>query len=178
MRSAFALVISASLLASACSASPPIHWAEGGSPVVLSRARWDRPDGPIDVLDDGRVLVGGSHVWTIDRVGRVVDEENSPIALLLPDGNLAGPDHKALGYIGQSNTSPPGESWAWVSIAPGGQVIRFDADGNRYAGGIWSGCEGPQIRVCALVTHLVALREQTSRSGVSVGVGFGMTVIR
>ena len=122
--------------------------------------------------------MSGSHVWSVDRVGRVVDGDNEPVALLLPDGNLAGTDHRGLGYIGEANTAPPGDPHAWVSIDPSGQVIRFDSDGNRYSGGLWSGCAGPQVRVCALVTRLVALRELAQRPNVSVGVGFGVTVVR
>ena len=65
---------------------------------------------------------------------------------------------------------------AWLAVVPNGQVIYFDDDGTRSAGGLWTGCEGPAHRTCTLVTHLIALRSymQRSQSGVSVGVGVGV----
>jgi hypothetical protein len=117
---------------------------------------------------DGEVL------FAIDRVGRIVDDENDPVALLFPDGRLAGTDGM-LGRVGLNNASPPGASLAWLSLLPDGQVLFFDTDGEREPQGVWQGCDGPVRRTCTLVTHIVALQRETRRSsGPALGVGLGV----
>jgi hypothetical protein len=164
-------------LALACSAKPPPRWAEGGAPLVIAPARWDRGDeDTIEILANGQVLEDGDAVMMIDRAGRVVDEDYEPIAIVLPDGFVGGPDNRLLGRVGMANAAPPDSAAAWLAIMPNGQVIYFDDDGDRSTGGVWRGCEGPQKRTCTLITHLVAMRHYTDRSSSGVGVGIGIGV--
>lgn len=165
------------LLVASCAPKPPPRWAEGGAPLVIAPARWDRgDDDPIEVRANGQVLEDADLLFVIDRVGRVTDYDYEPVAVLLPDGQLAGPDNRSLGQVGVSNASPPGSVHAWVAVMPDGKVTLFDHDGERSSGGVWHGCDGPQRRTCTLVTQLVLLRNYRdhSQSGVSVGVGIGV----
>lgn len=160
----------------ACSSNPPPRWAEGGAPLMLAEARWDR-DGESDVLVSatGEVTADGELLFAIDRVGRVVDEDNDPVALLAPSGELLGNDGAYLGRVGLTNAAPPHSDTAWLSVLVDGTVIRFDDEGERLADGRWSGCLGPRQRLCTLVTHLVALHGyRRPASGTSVGFGVGV----
>jgi hypothetical protein len=59
---------------------------------------------------------------------------------------------------------------------PNGQVVYFDDDGSRSIGGVWRGCQGPGLRACTLVTHLVILEHYLTHArstNVSIGVGIG-----
>lgn len=169
----------ASLALAACSTQPPPRWAEGGAPLVIAPARWDRPGkDPIEIRPDGHVTKGGEPYLYIDRAGRVVDEDNEPVAILLTDGHLAGPNNRLLGFIGGSNASPPDRPTAWLTILNDGSVVFFDDEGDKGPGGVWRGCNGPQQRTCTLVTHLVSMEgyrppEQGPSIGVGVGVGIG-----
>ena len=173
---ALALTLSAPLLTTGCSASPPAHWAQGGAPLAIGRARWERGADTVDITDDGRVLVDGDHMWTIDASGRVMDPDRDPVALLFQDGQLVGNDNDSLGRVGVENASAPGSGEAWLSLLPSGQVVFYDPEGERRAGGGWAGCQGPVYRTCTLVTHLVRLREwrNRSRGGLILGVGIGV----
>jgi hypothetical protein len=172
---AIALASSLGALAG-CSSTPPPQWQSGGAPLEVRAARWTMGNGAtVDLRSDGKVVVDGSQAFSIDRAGRVFDTDNDPIAILLPDGNLVGPDDVYLGRIGIANASPPGRETAWVAVLPDGSVLRFDPDGDRSADGVWRGCEGGVHRACTLVTHLVELdRAAASRGHVFVGVGFGL----
>jgi hypothetical protein len=144
---------------------------------VLPSARWERADGDVlEIRPDGQVLEGGDLLFVVDRVGRVVDDEYEPLALLFPDGRLAGSEDRALGHIGIANAAPPDRHQAWLTVAPDGSVIYYDEDGERQSGGRWTGCGGAAQRTCTLVTHLIAVRSYARRSapGVSVGVGIGV----
>jgi hypothetical protein len=175
--SAFLGATLAGLLGVACGSTPPARWAEGGAPLVVAPARWDRGDSdPIEILANGQVLEDGDPILLVDRAGRVVDEDNEPVAILLPDGHVAGPDNRLLGRVGLGNAAPPDAVEAWISILPNGQVVYFDSDGDRSNGGVWRGCNGPQMRTCTLVTHIIAVQRymRARQSGVSVGVGIGV----
>lgn len=174
-RAGLALVV---LVLGGCAAHPPARWAQGGAPLVMERSRWERPGDTVDLLPDGRVLIDGDLQWTIDTAGRVYDSDNRSVALLEPSGALVGNDDRALGIVGTTNASPPSSEHAWLSILPGGRVERFEPDGERLPGGGWAGCQGPALRTCVLVSHLVTLRDQQrrSRSGISFGVGVGVGV--
>jgi hypothetical protein len=164
-------------LALGCSPTAPARWAEGGSPLLLPAARWDRGNNdPIEIQADGKVLEAGSLVFVLDRVGRVADDRYDPVAVLLPDGRLAGTDNQFLGQVGITNASPPFAGQAWLSVLPNGQVVYYSEDGERSLGGVWRGCEGAAHRACTLVSHLVVLRNYLRRvqSSVSVGVGVGV----
>lgn len=171
-RRAAALGLAAIALA-ACSQTPPPRWAEGGAPLEIPRAHWQRAGGAIDLLEDGRIFVEGIHRLTLDRAGRVFEPDGEPVAVLQPDGFLIGPDERGMGRIGMANASLPGVRTAWLSIGPRGEVIRYADDGERLADGIWTGC-GPALRACTLVTHLVGLEEVRRRPRVSFGIGIGV----
>lgn len=159
----------------ACAPHPPLRWAEGGAALVLAPARWDLTDGSVvEILADGQVLEDGELFLVLDGAGRIADEDHDPYAVLLPDGYVAGSDQRALGRVGFANAAPPDSAAAWLTILPSGQVVYFDTDGERSAGGTWRGCEGPQKRACTLVTHLVAMRHYVDRPGVRFGIGVGM----
>lgn len=160
-----------------CAPKPPPRWQEGGAPLVISPARWDRPgDDSIEILADGQVLDDGKMIFLVDRAGRVVDADYEPVALLLPDGHVAGTDNRLLGRVGVANAAPPGAAAAWLAIMPNGQVVYFDEDGERVDRGVWHGCEGPQKRTCTLITHVLWVQRwlRRSRTGVSIGVGVGV----
>jgi hypothetical protein len=161
-----------------CAPSVPPNWAQGGAPLLIPNAHWDRGSADaIDVRADGDVLEGGRLLFKIDRVGRAVDSDYEPVSLLLPDGRVAGPDDYLLGQVGVTNASPPYSGVAWLSVAPDGQVVFYDQDGTRSSGGRWAGCNGPALRTCTYVTHLVVLRSYVRNDpnvGMSVGVGVGV----
>jgi len=162
-----------------CGPSQPPRWAEGGSPLALGAARWERESGgPVELRPDGKVLVDGDLAFVIDRAGRVANDEYDPFAVLLPDGQLVGTGDQALGQIGTSNAAPQGAREAWLSVAPDGRVTYFDPDGERSAGGVWRGCGGPVQRTCTLVTQLLAVQSYrgSSRGGVGIGIGVGVGV--
>ena len=163
---------------SGCAPAQPPRWAEGGAPLAFAAARWDRPSGgAVELRPDGHVLIDGDLAFVIDRVGRIANDDYDPYAVLLPDGQLAGTDNRALGRVGMTNASPPGVLEAWLAVTPDGRVTYFDPDGDRSAGGVWRGCNGPVLRTCTLVTQLVAVASyRGSSGGVGIGVGVGVGV--
>jgi len=174
----FALALTLGAAALGCAPSKPPRWAEGGAALVIPNAHFSRGDNDaIEIRPDGQVLEGGSLLFKLDRVGRVVDEDYEPVAILMPDGRVEGTDDRFLGQVGVANASPAERGAAWLSVAPNdGHVTYFDEEGERSLGGQWTGCGGPALRTCTYVTHLIALRNYTRRqqSGVSVGVGIGI----
>jgi hypothetical protein len=160
-----------------CSPKEPPRWAEGGAALAITPARWNRADDDtIEILQNGQVVEDGDPIFLVDRAGRIVDEDNEPVAILLPDGFVAGTDNRLLGRVGNSNAAPPNAAAAWIAIMPNGQVVYFDEDGERSSDGAWQGCNGPQLRTCTLITHVIALRRwaQRAQRGVTFGVGLGV----
>jgi hypothetical protein len=144
--------------AAGCTATPPPSWVEGGAPLAFGHAVWTQVDGSQLSLDElGQVLVNGEFLVALDRVGRVVDASNDPVALLDAEGQLFGTDKAYLGRIGLHNASPPWSPEAWVRVSNKGSVVLFDADGESSSAGRWVGCDGPVLRACTLLTHLVLL---------------------
>ena len=176
MRSlALGLLLATLAMITGCSVTPPPRWQQGGAPLVIAPARWDRAGGDsVEIKANGQVFEGGDRVLLVDRAGRVVDSDNEPVAILLPDGYVAGTDNRLLGRVGVTNAAPPGSATAWVAIMPNGQVVRFDADGDRENAGVWHGCNGPQMRTCTLVTHILLVRSYANRPTPTVGVGIGI----
>lgn len=158
----------------ACSATPPAHWAQGGMPIALGQAYWERDSDLIEILPDGTITENGKERLLIDQVGRVYYKNGDPYALLLPNGHLVGEDNIGMGEVGPVSASFPGSAFAWMAIDPAGQLIRYDQDGNEYHDGKWSGCQGPMSRTCMLVSHVIALGEWQRRPRVGVGVGVGV----
>lgn len=163
-------------LAAACTPREPPRWAEGGAQLELPSARWERSGDLIEIRPNGHVIEDGKLIFVIDRVGRVVDEDYEPVALLFPDGLLAGSGNRHLGHVGISNAAPPGSPVAWLAVTPDGTVTYFDSDGERSPGGRWTGCSGAALRTCTLVTHLVAMRHfrPYRHPGLTFGVGIGV----
>jgi hypothetical protein len=176
--SSIAAALLALLALPACSPSQPPRWVEGGAPLALGAARWERESGgPVELRPDGKVLIDGDLAFVIDRAGRVANDDYDAFAVLLPDGQLVGSGDQSLGQVGTTNAAPPGAREAWLAVTPDGKVTYFDTDGERTSGGVWRGCFGPVLRTCTLVTQLVAVQNyRGSRSGVGIGVGVGVGV--
>jgi hypothetical protein len=98
------------------------------------------------------------------------------LAILSPDGRIIGTDDRALGQVGVTNAAPPWSAQAWLAVMPDGVVTHFSPEGDREPMGRWHGCQGPLLRTCTLVTHMIALRHFRAppESGVSVGIGIGI----
>ena len=138
------------------------------------------------------MAVNGRDVFAIDRVGRVVDPDAQPVALLRPDGRLIGAGNVDLGSVGPTAAALPGARYASLAIAPSGQVLRYADDGDMTSVGSWAGCGtyAMTLQACMLVTLLVATKYQPSRpintyptrygtpygSSVMPGYGLGMGV--
>ncbi|MBI4700070.1 MAG: hypothetical protein HY744_02710 [Deltaproteobacteria bacterium] len=167
-------------LCASCAARPPAHWQGGGTEVDIPRARWLRGDLVVDVVPEGRVLVGGMHVLSLDRAGRVFDLDADPVALLEVDGSVTGPDDEPLGKVGWGTAARAGEQMAWLVLNDSGEVLRIDEDGAAHSFGIWSGCGEPRSRVvCTLLTHLFASGriDLPAPPPEPVGMGFGAAVV-
>lgn len=164
----FAWIVATTL---GCSATPPPNWARGGAPVTLGHASWDRDGDVIEINPDGTITEDGDVLFQLDQVGRVYHEDGDPIAILLPDGHLVGEDDMGMGEVGPTSAAFPGAAYAWLSLHPAGHVIRYDRDGGEYHDGTWTGCGGPMLRTCTLVTHVIALQEWQRRPRMGVGVG-------
>lgn len=162
-----------------CGSKPPAEWASGGARLALGQATWKLGEDDVTMDPTGRISAAGEVQFSIDVAGRVYDDDGDPAALLLPDGHVVGNDDVHLGRVGVTNASPPGAETAWLTLSPAGDVVLFDADGERHSGGRWVGCNGPVLRTCTLVTHLVVLaRVEAQRNRASVGVGIGVGLYR
>jgi hypothetical protein len=167
-------------LAGCTAADPPLHWAKGGAPVDLPRARWTFGETVTEIDAAGRIKINGDPQFTLDAGGRVFDGDGVPVALLEPDGRVVGGDEVNLGFVGRSSASLPGERRAWLTILPSGEVVRFDDDGERHPFGVWVGecARSPSAeQACTLVTHLLGMRLRHrgfTPGGISIGVGVGV----
>lgn len=173
----FGVVIALFGSVAGCAPDAPPRWPEGGAPLAIGEARWDRGSADrIEIRADGRVFEDGDLVMVVDRAGRVVDSDYDPLGILLPDGRVVGTDRRYLGQIGVTNAAPPWSGHAWLAVMPDGTVTRFAADGEREFAGRWTGCRGPALRTCTLVSHLISLRDYRvpPESGVSFGIGIGI----
>jgi hypothetical protein len=143
---------------------PPPHFQRGGAALRTADCSWEQPEGDIVTLTrDGRVLDGDDELFVLDAKGRVFDGDRSPLALLEADGHLTGTDNERLGRVGFRNASPPWSKVAWLHVARDGTVVVFGADDEPMYLGRWRGCDGPTLRSCTLVTHLIVLDELRRR---------------
>ncbi len=162
-----------------CAPSAPPRWADGGAPLFIAPAHWERPDeDAIEIQADGHVLEGGHLRFVVDRVGRLTDDDYDPFAVLLPDGHVVGTDERPLGYVGLSNATPPFSDHAWISLQRDGRVVVYEPNGDHSEYGKWTGCEGSSRRTCTLVTQVIMMRNYRAvpASGVTFGVGVGVGV--
>lgn len=160
-----------------CSSTPPARFKEGGAPLAIDRARWERGDDHVvDLMPDGRVLFDGVVQYHVDIAGRVYDKDHDAVALLLPDGVVVGNEEAGLGIVGTQTASPPGGTTAWLLLQPTGRMVAFDQEGRALDGGVWKGCEGPVARTCLLIGHIarVSARQQASGPVFGFGIGFGV----
>lgn len=163
--SALAFACAVSALSGCAAATPPPGWVQGGAPLYPPHAMWMHAGSTIELLQDGRVIVNGRESFAIDAVGRVMDPEAQPVALLRPDGRLIGAGNEDLGSVGPTAAALPGATYASLAIAPSGQVIRYAPDGDMAPLGAWTGCGTyvMTLQACMLVTLLVATKYQPTR---------------
>lgn len=115
----------------------------------------------------------------IDRGGRTWDSNNDPVALLEPNGQVMGPGDKLLGSVGVLHASRAGESSAWLSVLPSGEVVQYADDGTRSPLGAWVGCHQTYLshQTCTYLSHILAPRIssslQNNQSMYSRGLGWG-----
>lgn len=165
------------VLATACSATPPAKFKEGGAPLALDRARWERGDDHVvDLMPDGRVLFDGVVQYHVDAAGRIYDKDHGSVALLLPDGVVVGNEDSALGIVGTQTASPPGATTAWLLLQPTGRMVGFDQEGQALDAGTWKGCDGPVARTCLLIGHITRMAARQQGSGPVIGFGVGVGV--
>jgi len=183
-----ALLLTLLLVAAGCAGSkPPAHWVQGGTRLDLVPARWVFDGEPVEVRTRGEwaeVLVDGDVEIVLDRVGRVYDKLQRPVALLEPDGRLVGVNEELRGVVGSSFAALPGKANAWLAIQPEGQVTKYERDGAPRLAGQWGGCSySPfSMQACLLVSYLLFLDKEGDSAaaqpglpgpGIGVGVGVG-----
>jgi hypothetical protein len=163
-----------------CTPPPPRSWTGGGTLLEIPRAQWILGEEAVELLPGGEVLVDGDLEMAIDRVGRVYDEEGDPVAVLEPDGGLVGNDDVDMGMVGSRHASLPESGFAWITVEPNGQVIRYGSEGQRHPFGAWFGCgRSPRAQqACTLVSHVLGMRmrRRARDDGPSFGFGMGVTV--
>lgn len=162
---------------------PPAHWVSGGGRLDLVNARWVYNGEPVEIRsrgDSAEITVDNDVEIVLDRVGRVYDRYQIPVAVLEPDGRLVGKGEELLGVIGSSYAALPGRANAWLAISPQGMVVKYEPDGSQKAVGQWFGCGVTPFsqQACLLVSYLLffedegsAAIEATPAMGVGVGVG-------
>lgn len=183
-----------SLLAVACAGpKPPSHWVQGGTRLDLVQARWAFDGEPVELRSRGdwaEVLVDGDVEIVIDRVGRVYDKLQRPVAVLEPDGRLIGTNEELRGIVGSSYAALPGKPNAWLSIQPQGQgqaqLTKYGSDGAPMMAGQWGGCSYTpfSMQACLLVSYLLffekegdkAMEQSPGIPGVGIGIGVGVGV--
>ncbi len=166
---------------------PPANWVQGGARLDLVPARWTFDGEPVVIRSRGdfaEVLVDGDVEIVIDRVGRVYDKLQRPIALLEPDGRLVGMNEDLRGVVGSQFAALPGKPNAWLSIQPQGAVTKYEPDGGPKPVGAWAGCAVTPFsqQACLLVSYLLFFEEEgedalsKSPGAISPGIGIGVGV--
>jgi len=170
MKAALLTPIACLLIATTpASATPPSapattpHPNAGGARLRLGPAYWDRGDDErVEIRGDGAVYEDDELVFRIDTQGRVLDSDRDLYVSLAEEGLVTGPNSDEGGRVGLHNATPGKrrQYQAWLRLTSDGSVTFYDWDGEREAGGQWHGCEGPMLRTCTLVTHVMLLRAQ------------------
>ncbi|HHH11552.1 MAG TPA: hypothetical protein ENK23_05700 [Sorangium sp.] len=164
----YAVMLAGALLVCGCATVPPRGWRQGGAHLIIPRARWVYGAISIELTHRGLVTLAGAPWLTIDGAGRVSTPDGEPVALLLGDGMLRGPNDRRLGWVGAGESIKPGELKRWLVFQPSGEVLKNDGTKLRPFG-VWFGCnQRPDtLQACTLVTHLLAQswwKRQTSTS--------------
>ena len=169
---------------------PPPRWAEGGAPLHLVSAQWSFKGETVDIQTRGdfaEVLVDGDVELVIDRVGRLYDRHQNPIAVLETDGRLVGKKDQLLGMVGASYAAKPGRASAWLGFTPTGDILKYSPDGSAESAGRWVGCQvSPYAQhACLLVSYALYWEDEGDEDvdamgpmtpgygpgGVGIGVG-------
>ena len=153
-------------------------WNAGGARLRLGPAYWDRGDDErVEIRPNGAVFEGDELVFSVDTQGRVLTSNDLRYVLLVEEGRVHAPGGWEGGRVGLTNATPgqPRQHQAWLSVAPDGSVTFYERDGEREAGGRWHGCDGPMLRTCTLVTHVMLLRAQGG--GFNLGNGINGTTL-
>jgi hypothetical protein len=163
-------IVVLALIASGCASTPPTGWTTGGQPMVTPRERWVNVEILVDMDLRGRVFVGGRHLLTIDRAGRIYNAQNEPVALLQRDGMLIGAEDEPMGWVGAGEAIQPGDEHSWLILQEGGLLLRSDGDQARPFGQ-WLGCSYVHtVQTCTLVSHIIG-REILAKRGEGDGLG-------
>ncbi len=154
-------------LAACADNKPPARWAEGGAPLHLVSAQWTFKGDTVDIRSRGdfaEVVVDDDVELVIDRVGRLYDRDQNPIAVLETDGRLVGPKDRLLGVVGSSYAARPGRASAWLAFTPTGDVLKYAADGSAEQAGRWVGCQvSPYAQhACLLVSYALYWNDEGS----------------
>jgi len=182
-------ILSFVTLAGCAGPKPPVHWGQGGTRLDLPNARWAFDGEPVELRSRGdwaEVLVDGDVEIVLDRVGRVYDKLQRPVALLEADGRLVGTNEELRGVVGSSYAALPGKPNAWIALQPQGQVTKYGLDGAPMMAGQWGGCNySPfSMQACLLVSYLLffekegdkAMEQSPGVPGVGIGIGVGVGV--
>jgi hypothetical protein len=181
------LVVLAALVAGCVSAVPPPGWQQGGAPLLVARATWNAGATSVEIAQNGHVFVNDREVFTVDGAGRVFDADSQPIALLRRDGRLVGSGNEDWGAVGPTSAAAPGARYASLAIAPSGQVLQLEDNGDTEPAGAWFGCGlyAQSLQTCMLVTYLVSTRfrplepinrYRTSPFGTPLSPGLGVGI--
>jgi hypothetical protein len=89
----------------------------------------------------------------------VSDAEGEPVAVLGRDGWLVAEDDTPLGFIGWGASFRADRETPSVRVAPSGHALVAIGSGGWRPAGRFTYCEGPMLRTCTLVAHVVAARD-------------------
>jgi hypothetical protein len=159
----FLFTISLALSGCAAARQPPASWQTGGMLLDIPDAQWRKGSFVVELGSSGTVAVNHTHLYTIDRSGRIhtLDtwtHEFVPFGVLTADGRLEIGDDDHHGHVSIETAWRHGESGPWLHVSPAGDVIYYD-DGAPSRQGKWYGCEvsARAHMACTLVTYLLRM---------------------